>query len=496
MFIYYCTVVMDTSRQDIKSLMKACIEDDIEAVKFIVEGARPGIDVNTTFSNYGDWPIIHQGASPLFIAACNCNLELIKYLIGKGANVNSRTSCRYEEKYDGISPLQAAVSLRREVDFIKRKIAIELLISKGADPSALNSKGTPMWQFCEVDQSDVMRLLIELGMSVVQKCPDSGITMLHYWASSANPASTSLIELLLTKGADVKALDNKGISPLYAAAIGLTSNNEPYHSPNDSSLTLLLQRSEYSLLEKINTLELAGSLLLLHEENGSSISQAFHYWNEAQDFRDSAQESIPKIPLSLHNTVPWRAAEWTTKDQLKELRHRLSADIKMQAILVAQRVLSGISSNAFSSYLWRGFVYDYFSFLSSANRNIELLDICWIMLEGARRHDPRQFHVWHLIGNATLFLIATLIKLKDNSNAVLNSEILRLSLELIIATNKSHLPMESSSSLIFSGIPTDYIDVVYNLVSMIGEMPELMNQEIKDCLKRLVQYDGRNGYKD
>ncbi len=83
---------------------------------------------------------------------------------------------------------------------------------------------------------------------------------------------------------------------------------------------------------------------------------------------------------------------------------------------------------------------------------------------------------------------------RDDPNPVLNSELLRLSLQLIIDTNKSHLPMESPSSLIFSRIPNDYIDVVYNLISMVGEMPdEIMTQEIKDCLKQLVQYDGRNG---
>jgi len=425
----------------------------------------------------------------------NCNLELIKYLNGKGANVNSRTACRNEAKYDGMSPLQATITLLRDVKSFQRiRAAIELLVSKGADPSALNAKGNPMWQLCEVYHSDVTRLLIELGMSVTQKCPDSGITILHHWAASTDPASTSMIELLLTKGVDVKALDNEGISPLYAAAIGLTSNDEPYHNPNEPVLRLLLQRSEYSLLEKINALELAGSLLLLHKEDDSSISQAFQFWNDALDLRDSAQGSIPKVPLSLPNTVQWRAAEWTNRDQLRELHRRSSAEVKIQAILIAQRVLSSISSSAFSSYLWLGFVYDYFSLLHSANRNSELVDVCWIMLEGARRHDPRQFHVWHIIGNAILFLITTLMKLRrDDPNAVLNSELLRLSLQLIIDTNKSHLPMESPSSLIFSRIPNDYIDVVYNLISMIGEMPEMMTQEIKDCLKRLVQYDGRNG---
>jgi len=69
-----------------------------------------------------------------------------------------------------------------------------------------------MWELCQEDQPDVTLLLIELGMNVTQKSRVTGITMLHRWAASANPAATSIIELILAKGADVKAPNKQGIS--------------------------------------------------------------------------------------------------------------------------------------------------------------------------------------------------------------------------------------------------------------------------------------------
>jgi len=62
-----------------------------------------------------------------------------------------------------------------------------------------------------------------------------------------------------------------------------------------------MQREEYSLSEKIDALELAGAKLLFHYRDESSISQAFQYWNEALDLRETAQGPIPKVPLNSTN---------------------------------------------------------------------------------------------------------------------------------------------------------------------------------------------------
>ena len=64
---------------------------ELNAVKIIVES--DGFDVNATTTHYYG-PVATlgintiTGASPLFVAAGNCNFEIVKYLIEKGANVN------------------------------------------------------------------------------------------------------------------------------------------------------------------------------------------------------------------------------------------------------------------------------------------------------------------------------------------------------------------------------------------------------------------------
>jgi len=181
-----------------------------------------------------------------------------------------------------------------------------------------------MWELCKKDQPDVTRLLIELGMGVSLKSRGTGITMLHRWAASGDPVATSIIELILAKGADVKALNKQGISPLYTAAVGLTyteyesSRMSSYHHiPCDSVLRLLMQRGEYSISEKIGALELAGAKLLFHKRDGRYIIQGFQYWNEALDLRESASGSIPKIPLNPNKIVHWLKKLWKRLTSLR-----------------------------------------------------------------------------------------------------------------------------------------------------------------------------------
>jgi len=487
---------MEIQQREINSLIRACRNEELGAVKRLIEVT--GIDVNATAADeptYRDSSLF-RGDTPLLAAAGNCSLKLLKYLIGKGANVNTRTG-KDEGKFDGMSPLHAAVSLRQNIDSSQRRAAVELLVSNGADPSALNTKGNPMWELCREDEPDVTLLLIELGMNVTQKSRVTGITMLHRWAASADPAATSIIQLILAKGADVKALNKQGISPLHTAAVGLTSEEssiKPLNQiPNDTVLRLLLQRGEYSLSEKIDILELAGVNLLRKMDDNSSISQAFQYWNEALDLRDSAQGSIPKVPLNPNNIVHWRAVEWTTRDQLRELQNYPSVDkIKMQAILVAQRILSRISSGAFLNYLWYGLYTDYAEALCTGNWYAELLDYYWVLLEGARLHDPRKTDNWLAIKSITQDLLNALENLKKDRSPILNSETLRLSLELITDTDAPEISAQFSDSVIHIGKGREEMSVVYHLVSLISELPGMITSEIKFCLGQYVRQDGRN----
>jgi len=492
---------MDIARQ----LLENCRTGKLVGVKIIIGGL--GTDVNTTaaYRFVSDDREISIEASPLFVAAGNCNLEIAKYLIRKGANVNSRVNFHisvYSRKYAGMSPLHAAVCLRPDKNWIQKRAMIELLMSSGADASALTANGSSMWMLCHRANIE-RRLLVDFAVSLTQQFPTKNCAALHHFASShgyaasafAKDTSLPIVELLLAKGADPKALDSCGLTPLNVAAIGWPFG--PHRGPNEPVLSYLIKRNDTSLLEKINALELAGAMLILERQSEISIPQALGYWDEAQDLRDSAHGSIRKLQLEVSSIVPWRAVEWTTRDELRELQHRPLAEQMIQALLVGRRILSSVSSRPLVHHLLTRFVLTLFNRLLTGNRYTELLDICWIMLEGARGHDPGDSEeLWTMIASVTYSLVTALRKLKNQHNPILNLETLKISMELVLETNcRSPYLLDVSRDPFadrFVSGSFEPLTTIFHLVVLLSEIPEMVTHETKCCLHQFIKRDGRD----
>jgi len=94
----------------------------VEDVKYFIE--KKGVNVNTKRS---DTTSLFLGETPLHTAAYYGNVEVVKYLISKGANINEKNNV-------GFTPLHNAAmdTGHEEHDTGKLEVA-ELLISKGAD---------------------------------------------------------------------------------------------------------------------------------------------------------------------------------------------------------------------------------------------------------------------------------------------------------------------------------------------------------------------------
>ncbi len=122
------------NESEISQLLQACENGELETVRFIVEGR--GVDVNITATYFCKTQRAYsvsdsleiEEVSLLFIAAGNCKHEVIKYLLCKGANINSCSGVDGHTAYAGMSPLHAAISLC-DVTFHERKATIELLIA-------------------------------------------------------------------------------------------------------------------------------------------------------------------------------------------------------------------------------------------------------------------------------------------------------------------------------------------------------------------------------
>ena len=125
---------------NITGLLQACGRAQLVAVKDIVESREVDINATATYHLKFKNPsssIPIEGASALFVAAGNCNMKQVKYLVGMGANVNSRTAMNFyppgdeRNKFAGMSPLHASICLRPEFRFDQRKLIIEFLIANG-----------------------------------------------------------------------------------------------------------------------------------------------------------------------------------------------------------------------------------------------------------------------------------------------------------------------------------------------------------------------------
>ncbi len=236
-------------------LLRACRGESLEAVKIIIE--EWGVDVNST-ATYHRFSKRIEGVSPLFVAASRGNLEMVKYLLGKGADMNAQTAVSGNSKPElaGMTPLHAVAKFTMGncscSHCSQQEAVIKYLVDNGSDPSAVSANGLPMWKYSLLDVK-ATHLLISLGMSVTQKDPQYDRTMLHDWAEEIDPRTLPIIEILLEKGLNIEALDKNCLSPLDVAAIGFGGN------PNVPVFEHFLRRGDISTIKRIEALELAGS---------------------------------------------------------------------------------------------------------------------------------------------------------------------------------------------------------------------------------------------
>lgn len=132
--------------------------------------------------------------------------------------------------------------------------------------------------------ADALTELINNGMDLLQRDPLMNGTILHLWAgtpfdedSSRQEDSLAVVKLIVEKGVELQAVNRWGFTALLEAA-----NSRDGECPNLVVLDFLLERDEYSRLEKVEALELAGAVLLGNCQNTSLIPKAFEYWRLAQ----------------------------------------------------------------------------------------------------------------------------------------------------------------------------------------------------------------------
>lgn len=140
-----------------------------------------------------------MGWTPLHWAAQKGDMDVVKLLLSKGADVNA-----YHEKAG--TPLHMAVySGQAEV--------ARLLIAGGADLNVVTKakRESPLYLAIYVGFPEIARMLIESGADIHVEGP-AGSTLLHTAVFARNK---EIAGLLVENGADLEAKDEAGMTPLH-----------------------------------------------------------------------------------------------------------------------------------------------------------------------------------------------------------------------------------------------------------------------------------------
>jgi ankyrin repeat protein len=160
---------------------------------------------------------IYNGYTPILIAMCVNQLKMVKWLIGKGADINSPVLSGQDQ---GITPIFGAA----ESGYLE---IVELLLSLGCDAGPLLSgrlQGfTPLYIAAQNGQVEIVKRLVEQGIEFKKPCEltgggPEGMTPIFIAALTGH---VEVVRFLITQGADFKASIEtglaKGKTPLYAA---------------------------------------------------------------------------------------------------------------------------------------------------------------------------------------------------------------------------------------------------------------------------------------
>jgi len=205
LFMQWCNLDVNATDSHGGTLLReAAYSNNLDVVKYLVE---KGADVNAKdrFEH-----------TPLYLTS---NPDVVKYLVEKGADV-------YAKDDDGMTPLHAVtlgyVTIKEEDDRLK---IVKNLIEKGADVNAKDNDGTTPLKFAISNirngRLDIMKYLIEKGADVNAK-NNRGNTPLHA------VSNLDVMKYLVEKGADVNAKNEKGKTPLHRAALSSNVDEMKY----------------------------------------------------------------------------------------------------------------------------------------------------------------------------------------------------------------------------------------------------------------------------
>ena len=189
-FFHQCGVNMEkTENNGLYPYIAACASGDIDVVRYFTEHAR--CDIERTDAT---------GCTPLIIAAGAGHLQVVSYLHDSGAQINSRS-------HSGFSALFAACSSGN------MSVVQYLFEVAGADIELKSIKGsTPLYIATVNGHMEVVQYLHSVGADV-EAVDYKGLSPLHA-AVGAGRSSLKVVAYLVFCGCDIMRQDSYGRTPL------------------------------------------------------------------------------------------------------------------------------------------------------------------------------------------------------------------------------------------------------------------------------------------
>lgn len=225
--------------------------------------------------------------TPMHEASRHCNIEAMYYLINSGAQVNLRdclgmTALHYAALSNSPLGIQLLLDYGADATLSDQSSILPIhhaaqrgylepffiLISKGMELSTRDAHGANVAHYAAKSwNSAVISTLANLSASLLQSRDTRGRTPLHYAAKCNNYSN---LEILLSAGVDIDALDNDCNTPLMIAANNndmtsismLLARNAKPHFRNMHGLTA------YDIAIENYSFDLAG-IILSYEQHGT-----------------------------------------------------------------------------------------------------------------------------------------------------------------------------------------------------------------------------------
>lgn len=178
------------------------IKGYLEHIKYLIEDAKAYLDFTSRYHG-----------TPLHIAASNGRLDIVEYLVEKGAYINS---LHYKSSSNSNTPIYLAANHGhwQVVKYLLEKVE-EVVISD-------NYFSTTLHLACRSNQLDIVLLFLQKGgVNCINMGLSDKMTPLHY---AAQKDYSKIVQLLLEKGAYYNVKDQEDRTPLDLAKSGSVKN--------------------------------------------------------------------------------------------------------------------------------------------------------------------------------------------------------------------------------------------------------------------------------